>query len=337
MRRRIFLAIALIFLSLTLGAAEYRDGSLRLVLDADSGRFSIYLLTETNLKKPQALFSDQDPRTSFLSVFLNDRSYKMGETSTFKTRLGGDNNNPSLIFESPFLAVNMGFSFARTPNSALTNALRITITLENRADREINVGARFLLDTNLGEGSNGFPITTNQRTIATETLIASGDNDRFWTDRNANISLTGSIKTGSAGDPDSVHIANWKKLSDVTWKASYQPGRNFNFPPYSVGDTAVCYYFDPRPLGRLEKRSFGFSLALNSENLTDSASAAASEFSDLPMPPTADSREQDLAALRELLSRIDEGIASGAASEEELAAMEFTLNKLRAKYGPPGN
>ena len=342
---RIMVLLLGLLLSFPGAAAEYIDGSMRLVLHEESGRFSLYLLTESNKTRPLALFADQDPRTSFLSVMVNDRSYKMGDSSAFRTYLGGDERSPSLIFESSFLAVTEEFSFVRSRNSSGTIGISIKISLENRASSQVSVGARLLLDTNLGEGTSGFPFTTNVRTISSETLIKRGDSDTWWTDRNDKVSLsgsinTGSVSTGSSEDPDSIHFANWKKLSDVSWKAPFQQGRNFNFPPYSVGDSALCYYFEPRPLGRGEKCSFGFYLAVNDVDGFASfqqPGTVKETIQDLPIQGRATPDEQDLAALRELMARIDAHIASGSIAEEELAAIEFDLVRLRAKYGPGFN
>ena len=316
-------------------AAEYNDGAIRLVLDEGTGRFSIYSLRhEGSRRRPLALFVDQDPRTSFLSVMINDRSYKMGDSSAFRVRLGGSERNPSLIFESSFMLVIQEFSFVRSPDSTETNGVSVKLTLENRGDRQVSAGARFLLDTNLGEGS--FPFATNLRTISGEAVLTAAEGDNWWIDRNDKVSLTGSLFTGSPEDPDNVHFANWKKLSEVSWKAPYQPGRNFNFPPFSVGDAAVCYYYEPRPLSRGEKRSLGFTLLLNSEKGFGSAQVfSAGEVIRNLTATDVDrlgTREQDLAAIRELMMRIDSLIASGTATAEELAAIELALNSLRAKY-----
>ena len=318
-----------LLLAVPVMAAEYTDGSIRLVLNEENGRFTLYSLNDQ--RRPTALFADQDPRTSFLSVMINDRSYKMGDTSAFRIHTAGDERSPALVFESSFMNVTEEFSFVKT------NGLRITITLENRGDRQISSGARFLLDTHLGEGSS-LQFTTDRRTIDSETLITRTDRDRFWTDKNDSVALSGSINTGAPGDPDSVHFANLKKMNDAAWKAAYQERRNFNFPPYSVGDSAICYYFDPRPLSRGEKRSFGFTLFLNNEDAFESSPgvsvrAAAELIRDLPDPMATDSKKEDLAAIRELIAHIEASIVSGTATEEELAAFELALNKFRAKYG----
>jgi len=351
--KRTFLIFFLGFLVLfTTGAAEYRNGSLLLVLNEKNGRFSLYTDDENSPSKRLPLLADEDPRTSFLSVMINDRSYKLGDTSAFKIRLGADEQKPSLIFESSILLVTEEFSFIQTRSPLGNEGITITITVQNRQERSNNLGARYLLDTYLGEGSPGFPMLSNRQTIDSELLLTKANGDTYWTDRNKNVSLTGTIDTD-------VYIANWKRLSDASWKADYRPGRNFNYPPYSMGDTAVCYYFDSRPLAGEETWRFGFSLyvtvtgesggtpssggtgvvaaatgpaaapAVPSGAKTDQGAGPASSG-----PAAPASREQDLAALRELMARIDDHINSGTVTPEELASIESALNELRARYGP---
>jgi hypothetical protein len=219
------------------------------------------------------------------------------------------------------LTVTEEFSFVGN------QGVRITITFENRSPGPINAGARFLLDTCLGEASRGIVFTTNQRTIDSETLVFGYSGDRYWIDQHEAVSLIGSISTGNPGDPDSVHFANWKKLSDASWKAAFQEGRNFNSPPYSVRDAAVCYYFDPQPLGPGEKRSFGFTLSLDMGVPAPSVPQAPSGA------PRQPSNNRDLDELMSLIDQINAAISSGTSTEEELEAMERALGQLRAKYG----
>ena len=352
--RKGFLTFTLILffaVNIMAAPAEYTNGSIRLVMDERTGRFSLYFLGENNQDKALALFSVQDPRTSFLSVLINGRRFNLGDSSAFRVRLGEDGQNPSFIFESSAMLVTQAFSFIRSANSSVTNGVRITFTIENRDDRQISIGARFLLDTSLGEGILGFPISTDLRTIRGEALLTGYDGDRYWIDRNRRISLAGSIKTETDEDPDSVHFANWNKLNDVTWKAVYQAGRNFNNPPYSMGDTAVCYYFDERPLNRGEKRSFGFTLfgfegdtvplvqytapvtaQVPGVNNPGAYGSSGESIRDLSPPEGPDYRAQDLLELRELIAILNARIASGTASEDEISSLELALNKIRAKY-----
>jgi hypothetical protein len=294
----------------------------------------------------EAFFVDQDPRTSFLSIMVNDRIYKLGETSVFRTRTGGTRQNPAIIFESSFLSVTQEFTFIKTPGSQASNGVRITLRLENRASRQASVGIRLLLDTNLGEGGSQPHFLIDSRPVSSETLIENGGTEERWVSRNNRLSLMGSMAAGERR-PDAVHFANWKRLSDVSWKLAYSAGRNFNYPPYSVGDSAVCYYFNPLPLARGETQDFSLYLSSEDEQgfyiqntalgenisrfLTESI-ALPDTASDANTPVDNAVRQSDINLLKELIDRIDGYIASESITDEELAAIETVIGRLKIRY-----
>jgi hypothetical protein len=305
----------------TVPAAEYTDGSVRLALWELNGRFSLYTANSASRTGYEPLFTDRDPRTSFLAVMVNDRSYKLGDSAAFRIRLGEDPGRPSLIFESAFLLVTQEFTFIKTAGAPASNGVSVKITVRNRGDQPASVGLRLLLDTSLGEQGRDPPFTVGARPVTSETLIEKGSPDAWWVSGNGSVSLMGSIMDPAGQGPDSVHFANWKRLNDVPWKTPYSAGRNFNAPPYSVGDSAVCYYFEPRLLGRGESRSFTVLLAAGDEGGFFAFSIERSE------------RERDLALIRQLIANIDTYSAAGNVREEELMSMEQTLKSLIDKYG----
>jgi hypothetical protein len=231
-----------------LGAADFSQGRVKLTLHENTGHFSLYYLSDDPESKYEALFTDQDPRTSFISIMINDRIYRLGESSAFRLRMEGDGVRPFFMFESSFATVYERFSFIKTPGFPVTNGIRIDIIIQNRLNREASVGFRLLLDTSLGEGSGKTPFITNKQRISAETIISNGAADAWWVSGNDHLSLMGSIAVPGGRTPDFLHFANWKRLNDIPWKTAYSGGRNFNFLPYSVGDSAVCYYYEPLSL-----------------------------------------------------------------------------------------
>jgi hypothetical protein len=323
------------------GAAEFIDGPVKLVLHEDTGRFSLYYMNDVDAERFEPLFAAQDPRTSFIGLILNDNTYRLGESSAFRFRL--EEGEPSFVFQSSFLTVYEDFSFIKTAGSSLTNGIRITITLENTGPREINLGARFLLDTSLGERISGAPpFLTDRRSVESETLIRAGDDDEWWITRNGPLSLMGSISAGVERGPDLAHFANWKRLNEVPWKTGYSAGRNFNYLPYSIGDAAVCYYYEPRLLGRGDSLAYTILLAAEDPRgfVRRGGSAALSPPEIVPLPEAAPSpggaRDADIALLRDLISRVDRFMAGEISiTEEDLAVMETTIARLKARYGLP--
>jgi hypothetical protein len=158
-------------------------------------------------------------------------------------------------------------------------------------------------------------------------------------------SMFGIVSDASRVEPDNLYFANWKRLNDVSWKIAYQAGRNFNMPPYSVGDSAVCYYFEPRSLGRGETCSFVIMLAAAAGAGFNTAPAAAAPAAAAAKPAVgpelvkilndsaAGSREQDLEIIRRLIEEIDGYIGSGLVTPDELSAMEQLLQQVMERNG----
>ncbi|MCL1815392.1 MAG: hypothetical protein FWG27_06205 [Treponema sp.] len=322
-------------------AAEYVDGRIRLVLHESTGRFSLYYMADMAREEYLPFFMDKDPRTSFLSLMINNRSYKMGESSAFRTRIGGTPANPVLIFESAFLTVTQEFSFVKTGSSSLTNGIEITITVFNRGEQPVEAGIRFLIDTTLGE-KNDSHFITDEREISGETIINSSSMDRYWVSGNSQLALMGSVD--NLVRPDFIHFANWKRLNDAPWKIPYVAGRNFNLLPYSIDDSAVAYYYEPAPIPRGSSRTVSF--LLSSEDASGFRQSGPEKIPEsileiIPEIVTMDdglddSLRADLAALKELAAKLDDYISSEAVvGDNELSSIEILLSRIRSKYSIP--
>ncbi|MDR2049237.1 MAG: hypothetical protein LBP69_07255 [Treponema sp.] len=350
----VFLLFVLLIAS-SAGAAEFVEGRIRLVLNENTGRFSLYYMADIAREEYVPFFADGDPRTSFLAIQVNDRNYRLGDSSAFKTSLGTSlgtilgtirgtsrdesGMNPSLVFESPALRITEEFSFVKTSGSYLTNGVKITVTITNKGRQQIQAGLRFLIDTSLGE--DGVPFSTDKREIRSEAVIAADSEDSFWVSGSGRLGFMGSVSGSGITRPDLIHFANWKRLNDVSWKTPFYQGRNFNLLPYSIGDSAVCYYYEPAAVNAGEARII--TLVLASEDESGFSGNFAEETNEMSRlvgisarkeTPSNDTMQADLVILRDLAAMLDEYIKSGASvSEEELAAIELVMSRLKAKYG----
>lgn len=367
--RKVSAVCFFVFLGLfPLEAAEIIAGRVKLALHENTGRFSLYGLNQEEVFEP--FFSAQDPRTSFAVVSVDDKIYRLGESGAFRFRLDEETSPPSFVFESPFLSVRQEFSFVRTAGSPDINGIEINFRLKNTRPREINAGLRLLFDTQLGEGGGKIPFYADGGGIVSETLMESatvaGDLAGRWVSRKNDFALMGSGSSARGKSPDALYFANWKRLNEAPWKPLYVKGRNFNYLPYSIGDSAVCYYFDPVPLLPEQELSYtialaaedpaGFSYAGNFDfapgmNAAETKSgepvvipeipAAAAEIKAGTIPPAGylsgeNSREADLTLLYTLMGRLDQFIGGQIEiSEEDLAAMELTITLLKARYNLP--
>ena len=322
-------------------SAEFIEGRIKLVINENNGRFSLYYMTDIAQEEFLPFFAAEDPRTSFLSLILNNRTYKMGETSSFKTVLGGTAESPSLIFESPFFVITQNFSFIKTGSSSLANGVLITITIVNKSEQTVDAGLRYLIDTDLGE-KNPPHFFTNLRQINNETIIDGLSSEQYWVSKNNKLGLVGSMS--GQNRPDAVYFANWKRLHDAPWKISYMAGRNFNLLPYSIEDSAVCYYYESTPIPKGGSRIASLILSVADDNILsmDFENIASRANTGVPSENTksddnfAVSIRSDLAALTDLSARLDEYIISGAyISDDELAAISLLISRIKLKYSIP--
>jgi hypothetical protein len=369
--RRICGILLLVFAGVRgVSGMDFLDGRIRLVIEEKTGRFCLYYKTSPDNEKYDPLFWDRDYyRTSFLAVNMKGKVYKLGENSKFAVRLRGTPDRPVLAFESPELSITEEFSFIRTATSGVTNGVRIDITMENWGEQTISVGIRALIDTFLGEKSAPH-FTTNVRSISDETLVDRTTLEQWWVSKNASYGFMGSIFMSGINLPDTLFFSNWQRLNSATWKPEYQRARAFSTLPFSINDSAVCYYLDVAPLERWERRSMTILLGAEDrygfENpkiepfydtepatrwypeqrepqyITGPAIQNPPQTTPAPVqPPRRTSLmlpigtiRLDIEALRELITRIDEYINTGAAiSESDLLAMEALVERLRSRYG----
>ncbi|MDR2344208.1 MAG: hypothetical protein LBD86_06745 [Spirochaetaceae bacterium] len=241
-------------------AAEYTDGRIKLVIDEKLGRFSLYYMTDVERRLYEPLFWEKDKRTSFLSAYIDNKEYKMGNNSEFKMVVRGEKNKPSLVFESRFLSITEEFSFIRTASSGVSNGVRIDIRVESWSPQTINVGVRLLIDTFLGEKYIP-PFRTDLRTIGSETIIDKTSPDQYWISRNDAYGLMGSIFVEGTESQDFIQFASWKRMNASKFKMEYVQGRSFNSTPFSVKDSAACYFLDTKPMQRWGQRMMTVLLA----------------------------------------------------------------------------
>jgi len=354
-RRKPILFILFLILSLSLSADEIKDGYLRLILNERNGNFSLSFLFDPNGMRYESLFNSSIPSASFMEVNVDGRIYRLGESRTFRTSYERLDGNPALVFESPFLRVSEIFSPVKTANSPVVNGVKITITVENLNVQRSSVGLRLLIDTHLGEGLGKIPFITNSRLITNETLIEGTSGEKFWISRGDRVTLMGSILSplNNSRPPDFVHIANWKRLNDVPWRLRYYEGRSFNYIPYSIGDSAVCYYYEPVNVDG--RGSFTYTIFLTTEDIAWYNTAVVPEpepvietqtelptvieapsidFTALEEAAAADAAryydDADILYLMSLQAILDQFLAGEIIlNEQDLAEIERSINRLK--------
>ena len=267
LRKLMIFSILVLYSVFALSAADFFNGNIRLSLNEKRGGISLYYMTDPNSKKYEPLFYSREPKSSYISVNLNGNVYRLDQSGQFKTRTESIDGNPVIVYESSDVIINEVFTPVKTVSSDDINGINITIVIQNKRERSVSVGLRFLIDTHLGEGRKSIPISTINQSIVKETIIEGSSGERYWISKNNNLSLMGSIVNPfdrSAKIPDYIHIANWRRFHYALWKLKFSQGRSFSILPYSVRDSAVCYYYEPAMLEA--GKSFTYSILLSTED-----------------------------------------------------------------------
>jgi hypothetical protein len=339
MRRLIYVLLTLLVVPISSFALEVREGRLKLLIHEATARFSLYYLVDLQKDQYEPLFVDKDPRTSFMSLIVDDRSHRLGESTAFRFRTERTEKGARNVFESSTLVATQDFSFARLSGSTLADTLRIDFNLINKSDRELNIGLRMVFDTNLGE-KKAAHFRTDKREITSETtIVPKSDGDAWWITDDEKLSFMGSISVKGYAPPDLLHFANWKRLNDAPWKAQASAGRNFNLLPYSIGDSALSYYFDPKPLARgAERKQTIFVGASNPKGFEGVGEIATSGLSQILQTSVESASspdltlQTDLITVRDVLTRVDLLLKSPeSASDDEISALETVIVRLKER------
>lgn len=247
-RRRLFLVcLTLLLFGTRAFALEITSGKIRIDLAESSGRFIAYERTSANDWTP--LFYAQDPRTTVLEVRAGQDVYRMGDSSHFKQKVEKTQSGGQISWTSNRLSVTESFRFMTSAGAAQADGFLITISLANRSTDPLSLGARYLLDTSLGEQSRIEFVTPSDGSMSNETQFQGSGVPAYWAsplDRHMTVALEQLLRAPGVTLPDRVVFANWKRLNDSRWDYTVDTSRNFNMLPYSINDSAVAVYYDPQ-------------------------------------------------------------------------------------------
>jgi len=313
-------------------ALEVRDGRMRLVVDDRSGRFALYYLADVTKNRYVPLLYDQETRTTYPTLMVDQKAYRLGETAEFRTTVAKDGAGVTIEYRSSFCVVRQSFLFTTSTGATLSDGVIINVNMENVSQKDSAIGFRYLLDTWLGEKAGTHFLAPSGAVLGTEALYGI-DSTEPWikTPGDAGASLQVAL-TVPATRPDRVIAANWKRLNDAPWAIETNASRNFTLLPYSVNDSALALYYDPVAVRPGASRTI--AIALGNEISGPQRTAVSTQVA--PAAPAADSAPldamADLIAVRSVLDAIDAALSSGSAlAPEEQASLEATLKRLEAR------
>ena len=348
--RRTFHSLIILIMLLCpilLSALELKEGRVKLILHENSGRFTAYYLEDVRKNKYSAFFLDQDPRTSVLSILVDNKVYRMGETSGFTETVQKTADGARFVWESSFIRVTEDFAFVKSGASPLSDGIQITVTVKNISELALSIGIRYLFDTYLGERDNIHFQTDSLSSVKNERAFTSTSMPDYIVSKSEKGDNPGfQIMTSQTGITriDKVVLGNWKRLNDNSWAYDVNTTRNFNLLPYSINDSAVALYYNAE---RVEKGSSRSSLILigaySQEGFSIGNAVSDSEIAALFDQTVIDqdgatskdlniSVQTDLIAVRDLIQKINSKLESGEEiSYAELTVMEHVITELKTR------
>ncbi len=343
--------IALLFLGM-IGqgiSLEISQGKIKLILHEQFERFIPYLRSVsegTGTEEWVPLIVDKDPRTSTVTLRVNEQIYRLGSIPGVRARISKGSEGGSIHWVLPDLEVKQTFSFLRSTESTEADALRIVLDITNLTEKEISLGVRYTLDTYLGEKSST-PFRTTQFAAITRETVFVPDRDNWFLvseDRERNIGLQILLRGEGITPVERVVLANWRRLSDTPWEYAVNPTRTFTLLPYSINDSAAALYYPVVSVGPKETRRIVTVLGkrgsgtYTAEGALPASSSWKIDLDSLLLPSdeggkNGDPRgklKSDLSRVEKFIDRISRRVSdSTPVSKEEVEAYRRVLEELR--------
>jgi hypothetical protein len=318
---------------------EAKEGLVRLVVNESNARISLYRLVDIAKNRYEALFYDQDPRTSFATLSIDGRYVRLGDASEYRFVVSRTDTGVRIEYRSSSCLVIELLDFVRSEGSTLADGLRVSFELENISTRDSRLGLRYLIDTYLAEKSGIHFVTAQRPRVSRETAITPSSPETWIETPGDRANFMLQFAGPGIDRPDLVLLANWKRLSDAPWGLDVNPQRDFSQMPYSINDSAIALYWEPELVAQGGTRRIGFVMgSFNAKGYPSAGSSSETEaiFGSTVLgataPDKATAMATDMVATRDLIIRIDRALASGIPiSSDEIAAWQKILDRLEER------
>jgi hypothetical protein len=250
----------LIFIPFLTSGATIMNDHLLVDVDENSGRF---YCAAVKGKRNDLLFYDTPP-SSYTVVYIDSDAVIFGsERGTFLKRALTVGRSIITLWENELVAVEQNLRFISRTESGVEDGVLIEYRVENKTSTKLEVGLRILFDTCLGESGKCHFQLPGGGELCTETELHKSDLPAVWFSRdNSSNCLMGTLRTEAMSTPDRVVFANYRALRENLFRYTVKKRRSFDYPPFSLNDSAVALYFDAQELGTGESRTYRTILSL---------------------------------------------------------------------------
>ena len=216
-------------------------------MDDRSGSFYVENPNPRSKSYKQLLFKD-DPPSSYVTAIIDGKPYKTGELKTVKPFSVNDNMITG-NFKLGNTAVRIDYFLTNLAGREY-DSIVCMLSYRNDVDPQILVGARFLFDTVAGESMKkpSLYLSSSER-VDYDRMIVQNNLPAFI--------LSGAYEMDSADfgyglfiypninelKPNSIIIANWKRLDEKELAFTIDPLAKFRYNEYGNPDAAVAVFF----------------------------------------------------------------------------------------------
>ncbi len=273
----ILAAFALTFLGPDVMAAQeaskpitVQNGFVEYIVNKANGRYS--LATTAGLTATQKdddkrlLYLNKEPQTSITTIRIDGEDYIFGNNYGTKGGVISETQQSDRICKTVW-KVN-GVEVIQTLTLIVDEAnpnvgnMRVTYQVSNSSNKKVELGARILMDTQLGS-NDGAAFVVNGGFITNETVLEGDDIPQIWQaydQRFAPNVITYGLLSGWEGAiaPSKVVMAHWNTLYGTKWDIKTNPLLNFstNMNSFGSADGGVALYYDPKSLAVGETRTY---------------------------------------------------------------------------------
>lgn len=205
----------------------------------------------------RSLFEDTDPATSYLTITLDGRNYRLQKNSFFNQHLEEYPGLMILHWSNKILHVTQS---VQVDNQI--KGFKVNTSVRNLSKNYISVGFRQIIDTFNNSNDADFLINGN-RPVNSEISWSDSEVPTYWgTNPLKNDDFQVSYTSYGDRKPDQLIFANWKRLSDSDWNFNIREGRDYSLLPYSINDSAAGIFYNPISIPPGTEISFQYALTV---------------------------------------------------------------------------
>ena len=228
------------------------------------------------------IYGRPKPWTSYTTIAIDGKVYGFG-TQTLKRAgkkaLYGQVTNTlvtknTMIATSKFaeLTATQTLSLFRNPLTNVKDAVLIEYQLRNESKVTRNIGLRIMMDTMLGT-NDAAPFRIGEEAVISEKKYSGKDIMDYWQSFDSlaspNIIAQGILRYAPANltPPDELILMNWGSLADQPYRVKVNEGASFIREGEDEPDTALALFFEKKPLGPNQVRSYRTVMGLGGVSL----------------------------------------------------------------------